>query len=103
MSREGAERRDEVILAQAVHEAYRLSIMGTSHLNFTDIFLWVSQFQGRFLGSINPRRAVEVMNAYTLAFFDRHLKNKAAALLNGSSSQYPEAVIESYNDYQAEK
>lgn len=38
-----------------------------------------------------------IMNAYTLAFFDRHLKNKPAPLLEGRSLlHYPEAIFELY-------
>lgn len=97
MSREGAEGRDEVILAQAMNEAYRVSITGTTHLNFMDLSLWFRQPISRSFGSIDPKRAVEIMNVYSLAFFDKHLKNESGLLLNGPSSDYPEVIFELYD------
>jgi predicted dienelactone hydrolase len=97
MSREGAEGRDEVILAQAVNEAYRVSIKGTAHLNFMDLYLWFRQPISSSFGSINSKRAVEIMNAYTLAFFDKHLKNEAVPLIKGPSFDYPEVIFEVYD------
>lgn len=96
MSREGAEGRDEVILAQALREAYRLTIKGTSHLSFMDIYFWFRQPRSGITRRLTPRRAIEVMNAYTLAFFNKHLKNKEAPLMEAPSNRYPEAIFETY-------
>jgi hypothetical protein len=45
-------------------------------------------------GPIGADRAHRIINAYTVAFFDRHLKNKPAPLLDGPATQYPEVRIE---------
>lgn len=47
-----------------------------------------------FSGPMGSRRAHEIINAYTLAFFDRHLKGRAAALLDGPAEQYPDVIFE---------
>ena len=45
-------------------------------------------------GSINALRAHEIINAYSLAVFDRHLLGHSQALLDGPASQYPEVLFE---------
>jgi predicted dienelactone hydrolase len=67
---------------------YHLTILGSSHGNFSDLVLFerVSAFMGprRF----DPYRAFEIVNAYTLAFFDRYVRGRPAPLLDqGVSSQ----------------
>lgn len=42
-------------------------------------------------GPIGAERALEVVNAYSLAFFDRQLKGRQAPLLDGPSPEFPEA------------
>ena len=39
---------------------------------------------------IDPRKAHEIINAYTLAFFDRYLKGKPSALLSATPSPFEE-------------
>ena len=45
------------------------------------------------LGAIDPTRAVEITNAYLVAFFDRYLAGAPSALLGGPSSDYPEVLF----------
>ena len=83
-------------------DAYYLSILGTGHFNFSDLPLrWLppARFlfrQAGYIGSIRPERGLEVSNAYLVAFFDRYLKNMNSALLQGSSSAYPEVQFEKH-------
>jgi hypothetical protein len=65
------------------------------HINLTDIPL-LSPLASR-LGLSGPsgvQRAHRIINAYSLAFFDRHLKGQPAALLDGPAAQYPEVRFE---------
>jgi hypothetical protein len=39
-------------------------------------------------------RAHSIINAYAVAFFNRHLKGRPASLLDGPATQYPEVRIE---------
>jgi len=47
-----------------------------------------------FSGPIGSQRAHDITNAYSLAFFDLHLKNLPEALLEGSAKQFPEVLFE---------
>ena len=43
-------------------------------------------------GSLDPR-AHEIINAYTLGFFDRYLRGRDSDLLKGRSSPYAEVTL----------
>jgi hypothetical protein len=45
-------------------------------------------------GPVGVQRAHQIINAYSLAFFDRHLKGRPAALLDGPAARYPEVLLE---------
>lgn len=78
--------------------AYLVTIEGAEHYNFTDLTL-VSPLAKtfNFSGPINGSQMIRIMNTYSLAFFDKHLKGLAAPVLNGISADYPEVSIESRN------
>jgi predicted dienelactone hydrolase len=85
---------------RAVYESltgagYFVQVPGMFHSNFLDVPLWspLASMIG-LTGPIDGQRAHEIINAYSLAFFDRHLKGRRAALLNGPASQYPEVLLE---------
>lgn len=75
--------------------AYGVTVRGTTHFNFTDLFLYspVLKFTKAF-GSIDGYRMITIVNDYTLAFFDKHIKGKLSPLLDGPSSDYPEVTVE---------
>jgi predicted dienelactone hydrolase len=76
--------------------AYEVTVRGTTHLNFADIVLYwpVLKFTKAF-GSIDGYRMVEITNAYTLAFFDKHLRGEMSPLLDGPSPDYPDVEFQS--------
>ncbi len=86
---------------RALYEALRgggywVQVHGTYHLNLTDAPLLLG-LPLRALGLLGPIRVSEahdIVDAYTVAFFDRHLKGLPAPLLDGSSP-YPEVTFES--------
>lgn len=45
-------------------------------------------------GPIDALRAHRIINSYSLTFFDRRLRNRPAALLNGPAAHYPEVLFE---------
>jgi hypothetical protein len=45
-------------------------------------------------GPIDADRVHRIVNAYTLAFFDRHLRGLPATLLDGAEAQYPDVRFE---------
>jgi hypothetical protein len=80
--------------------AYRLDLNGVSGLNMADFLLWPGMLESlpaELVGQVEPSRAVQVVNVYALAFFDRYLKGEASPLLDGPSADYPEVDIESRN------
>lgn len=78
--------------------AYGITVRGTTHFDFTDLFLYspVLKFTQAF-GPIDGYRMVNIINGYTLAFFDEYLKGEMSPLLDGPSSDYPEVTIEIRN------
>jgi pimeloyl-ACP methyl ester carboxylesterase len=76
-------------------DGYYVQVPGMFHINFTDAAYWspLLPLVG-LVGPINAQRAYGIVNAYSLAFFDRYLEGSPAALLDGPSKQYPEVLFE---------
>jgi hypothetical protein len=73
-------------------DGYFVQVPRMFHLNLTDVPLLIYAPFGRRVGLFGPidaHRVHRIVNAYTLAFFDRHLKGMPATLLDGPA-QYPE-------------
>jgi predicted dienelactone hydrolase len=87
LGRAGVVRR---ALNAAEDAVYWITVRGATHLDFCDVSLYspVFKYTG-FLGPIDGRRMVRVMNEYTLAFFDKHLKGKSSPLLDGCDPGIP--------------
>jgi len=77
-------------------DGYFVRVPGTFHSNFMDIPKWtpLASWLG-LAGPIDGKRAHEIINAYSLAFFELHLLGRPAKLLEGSSERYPEVLFES--------
>jgi len=78
--------------------AYLLTIQGSAHYDFTDLTL-VSPLNAAlgFSGGVNGDQMVRILNQYSLAFFNRHLKDLPAPLLDSPSAAYPEVTITARN------
>ncbi len=95
-----AEIHAELTSNRAVFESlpgdgYFVQVPGMFHSNFTDIPSWSPLW--RLLGVAGPidvQRANSIINAYSLAFFDRHLKSQPATRFDGLRKQYPEVHFE---------
>jgi predicted dienelactone hydrolase len=61
---------------------YRLTILGADHGNYSDLALFTRPLP--FLGRqpMDPYRAFQIVDAYTLAFFDRYVRQRPAPLLD---------------------
>jgi hypothetical protein len=91
--------------AQLVQEdGYFLQVPGMFHLNPTDLPL-LSPLASRLglSGPIGAQRGHRIVNAYSLAFFDQHLKGQPAALLDGPAKQYPDVRFETYRPLSAHR
>ena len=77
--------------------AYHLKIVGLLHDDFGDLPLLtpVSALLSN-RGPMNGARAVNLVDAYIVAFFNQYLKNQPSPLLNGATSAYPEVTFESH-------
>ncbi len=75
--------------------AYYLEMPGMFHINFTDAPFWSPiTSQVGLTGPVDGKRMWDVVNAYSLAFFDKYLKGRAEALLDAPGHQYPEVIFE---------
>jgi hypothetical protein len=76
-------------------DGYFMRVRGMFHLNLTD-YPSVSPLLPLTgaTGPIDAQRAHRIVNAYSLAFFDRHLKGQPAALLDGPAARFPEVTLE---------
>jgi predicted dienelactone hydrolase len=76
-------------------DGYYVEIPGIFHVNFTDLPYWSPVMsQLGLTGPINGQRGFDIVNAYSLAFFDRELKGQPSPLLNGPSKQYMDVNFE---------
>ncbi len=76
-------------------DGYYVQVPGIFHADLTDVPLWSPAASRLGLsGPIGVQRAHRIINAYSLAFFDRHLKGRSVALLDGPAEQYPEVRFE---------
>jgi len=67
----------------ATGAAYSLCIKDSGHLNFTDLPR-ISPFLAGMLGTgtVDSFEAIEIVNEYSLAFFDKHVKGQHTTLLD---------------------
>jgi predicted dienelactone hydrolase len=95
-----AEIHAELSSNRAVFESlpengYFVEVPGMFHINYSDIPSWSPLW--RLLGVAGPidvQRANSIINGYSLAFFDRHLKSQPATRFDGLRKQYPEVYFE---------
>jgi predicted dienelactone hydrolase len=77
---------DTSFLAKTKNDRYVLRIKKSQHGSFSDLMLFFPQVPHE----IDRHLAHEIINAYTLAFFDRYLKGKKSPLLDQVPSKYKE-------------
>lgn len=84
------------IYSHVRNNAYEIMVKGSTHLNFTDFYLIspLLRWAGA-VGSIGGERMQGIVNAYTLAFFNKHLKGEGVPLLDAPSPDYPEVRFRS--------
>jgi pimeloyl-ACP methyl ester carboxylesterase len=69
---------------------YRLTILGSGHGNYSDLVLFTRPLPFQDSPGLNPYRAFQIVNAFTLAFFDRYVRDRPAPLLD--RNRYPGEV-----------
>jgi hypothetical protein len=75
-------------------DGYIFIINGFQHYDFTDAPLASPLFKlVGITGQVDALRSLRIVNEYSLAIFNRYLKNIDSQLLNGASAKYPEVVF----------
>jgi dienelactone hydrolase len=82
-------RWDSTFRARSTGPVYDVTIANTTHIHFSDLTLL---YPGDTT-HLAPRRAHEIINDYTLQFFDQHLRGRPASLLTGPSPRHPEVTF----------
>jgi predicted dienelactone hydrolase len=76
-------------------DGYFVQVPGMFHIDLTDLTYVSPLFPAiGFSGPIGVQRAHDIINAYSLAFFDKQLKGITTPLLNGHAKQFPEVIFE---------
>jgi len=83
-----AEEDNRALLDHSTGDRYEVTLAKTQHGHFSDLLL-----ANPPPGQLDPRRAHEIILAYTLAFFDKYLNGHDSSLLTEPSSPYPEVTF----------
>lgn len=83
---------DSTARSASTADWYAVKIAGTDHGDFSDLALFFKRQDDR----IAARRAHEIINAYTLTFFDRYLRGLPSDLLTDGQSRYPEVTFRAW-------
>jgi hypothetical protein len=74
-------------------DAYSVTIAGSTHLDFTDMFYTTPVIKKLSEELIGDQRMLEVTTAYIVAFYDRYLKGHDSGLLDESPSRFSEVEL----------
>lgn len=82
-------------------DLYNVRVLRSTHINFTDLSLVLPGFkrlkiQGMSLiGRVDTNEIEQIMNAYTLAFFEKYLQGRPQRLLDGApkTGEFPDVVF----------
>jgi hypothetical protein len=79
-------------------QGYFVQVPGMFHADLTDIpdLVPITSLLG-YTGPIGTRRAHDIVNAYSTAFFDRHLAGRPTPLLDEPPAQHPDVLVESHD------
>jgi len=85
---------NNLFFKQTNNDAYQMKISGARHANFGDypLYGWLIQ-PSVDKPTIDGQRVIQILNVYSLMFFDKHLKGITSTLLDGPSVEFPEVVI----------
>jgi predicted dienelactone hydrolase len=80
-------------------DGYLVLVPGAFHPNFSDMPLFSPLVRRLGLvGPIDPRRGLQIVDAFSLAFFERELKGRPARLLERPADRFPEVRFERRGD-----
>jgi predicted dienelactone hydrolase len=83
--------------ARSQGAGYFVQVPGMFHVNLTDIPYWSPLLPWLGItGPIDAQRAHHIINAYSLAFFNKHLLGRSEALMDAPASLYPEVIFNAH-------
>ena len=91
-----ANKINDAIYENSSSDFYSVRVNHSAHFNFSDVSLILPIFKNTpLLGSINGQEMEKIMNAYTLAFFQKYLQGKPAPLLEGPppAGEFPDVLF----------
>jgi predicted dienelactone hydrolase len=74
---------------------YYLAILGSGHSNYSDLVLFRRTPTLHGPRPLDPYHVFDIVNAYTLSFFDRHIRNRPAPLLEQAGSPEVRYIVSS--------
>ena len=91
---QAAEHQREKTFSKMSSGVYLVTVKGAMHNSFSDMpFISPARYSNI---EINAARAITITNAYVLAFFDRYLRGRRHALLEGNAPIFPEVTLQVY-------
>lgn len=88
------------VFNKLTRDGYFVQVSGMFHVNLTDVpyfsplLRWHGIFGPMVTGPIDATRAHEIINAYTVAFFDRYLAGPPSTILDGAGEHFTEVRLE---------
>jgi len=83
------------VFATLPADGYMVLVPGMFHADIADAPLYSPLMAALGIsGRIGPRRITTIIRAYSSGFFDRHLRGRDVALLDGPADEFPEARLE---------
>lgn len=91
------------VYASLPGDGYFVQVPGIFHSNFTDIPAWSPLIPWLGLsGPVEVQRGFDILNGYSLAFFDRHVKGELpAGQFDALARLYPEVILETRREFPA--
>jgi hypothetical protein len=94
-------RVNHINLLEASSAGYRLRLEGAQHLTFaTDLHVFAPHFPSRInqgqVGTIEGEHALQIIEEFTVAFFDQYLKDEESPLLKGEFPADPDVIFETF-------
>ena len=86
----------DVLHSFQINGGYAVNIKGVTHMNFCDAPLFIPIRRMNEAGPIDPRRAMRIINAFALSFFDQHLGMQPRRLQSRTAREYVEARLTTY-------
>ena len=85
----------QLFIGRSTMDCYSFGVKNSDHYNFSDYSMYPSQFSKVFMGTIEGKRIIEIMNVMVLVFFDKYLKEKQDINLIKKAKEYSEIEVES--------